>query len=144
MIARDFAGPGSRFNLSGSVGYLDAKYKQFITNIAGFDANGNPAPTSRAQPIDVARFREIQNTPKWTNSATVDLSVPAGPGMLSANATASYRSKSTQFELPSPYLDQKGYSLFDANLVYDLGRVRSGSTARTCSTSATSPRAISS
>lgn len=126
VVARDFAGVGSRFNLSGSVGYLDAKYKEFITNVAAFDANGNPAPTSRAQPIDVARFREIQNTPKWTNSATVDLSVPAGSGTLSANATVSYRSKSTQFELPSPYLDQKGYSLFDANLVYDLGRVQIG------------------
>ncbi|WP_338502245.1 TonB-dependent receptor [Sphingomonas kaistensis] len=126
IIARDFAGPGSRFNVSGSVGYLDAKYKQFITNIAAFDASGNPAPTSRAQPIDVANFREIQNTPKWTNSASVDFSIPAGPGMLGANATASYRSKSTQFELPSPYLDQKGYSLFDANLTYDIGQVRIG------------------
>lgn len=125
-IARDFAGMGSRFNVSGSVGYLDAEYKQFITNIVGFDANGNPAPTSPGQPIDVARFREIQNTPKWTNSASIDFSVPAGPGMLGANATASYRSKSTQFELPSPYLDQKGYSLFDANLTYDIGRFRVG------------------
>jgi iron complex outermembrane receptor protein len=126
VLARDFAGAGSRLNVSGSVGYLDAKYKQFITNIAAFDANGNPAPTSRAQPIDVARFRSIQNTPKWTNSATVDFTVPAGPGLLSANATASYRSRSTQFETPSPFLDQKGYSLFDANLTYDIGRVRVG------------------
>jgi iron complex outermembrane receptor protein len=126
VLARDFAGAGSRLNLSGSIGYLDAKYKQFITNIAAFDANGAPAPTSRAQPIDVAGFRRIQNTPKWTNSATVDLSVPAGNGTLSANATASYRSKTNQFELPSPYLDQKGYSLFDANLSYDIGRIRIG------------------
>jgi iron complex outermembrane receptor protein len=126
VLARDFAGQGSRLNLSGSVGYLDAKYKEFITNVAAFDANGVAAPTSRAQPIDVARFRAIQNTPKWTNSATVDLSLPAGPGTLSANATASYRSKSTQFEVPSPYLDQKAYSLVDANLMYDFGKVRIG------------------
>jgi iron complex outermembrane receptor protein len=126
VLARDFAGPGSRLNLAGSVGYLDAKYKRFVTNVAAFDANGAPAPALRGQPIDVARFREVQNTPKWTNSATVDLSVPAGSGVLSANATASYRSKSTQFELPSPYLDQKGFSLFDANLTYDIGRVRVG------------------
>ncbi|WP_344708703.1 TonB-dependent receptor [Sphingomonas humi] len=126
VLARDFAGPGSRFNLAGSVGYLDAKYKRFVTQVAGFNANGAATPTSPGQPIDVARFREIQNTPKWTNSATVDLSVPAGPGMVSANATLSYRSKSTQFELPSPYLDQKGFSLFDANLVYDIGKVTIG------------------
>lgn len=126
VLARDFAGAGSRFNLSGSVGYLDAEYKQFITNVGGFDANGNPSPTSRAQPIDVARFRNIQNTPKWTTSATLDASLPAGPGELSGNATLSYRSKSSQFELPSPYLDQKGFALFDANLLYEIGRFRFG------------------
>jgi iron complex outermembrane receptor protein len=41
--------------------------------------------------------------------------------MLSANTTLSYRSKVHQFELPSPYLDQKGYALLDANLVYRFG-----------------------
>jgi iron complex outermembrane recepter protein len=126
VLARDFAGSGSRLNLAGSVGYLDAKYEEFITNVAAFDANGNPAPTSRAQPVDVAPFRRIQNTPKWTNSATLDLSLPTGGGTLAANATASYRSKTFQFETPSPFLDQKGYALFDANLLYSSGRFRVG------------------
>ena len=126
LLARDFAGAGSRLNLSTSIGYLDAEYEEFITNVAAFDAQGRPAPTSRAQPIDVAGFRRIQNTPKWTNSASVDLSVPAGGGMVSANATASYRSKTFQFETPSPFLDQPGYALFDANLLYSSGRFRIG------------------
>ena len=30
----------------------------------------------------------------------------------------SYRSKTFQFETPSPFLDQKGYALFDASLVW--------------------------
>jgi iron complex outermembrane receptor protein len=126
LLARDFAGDRSRLNLSTSIGYLDAKYDEFITNVAAFDAQGRPAPTSRAQPIDVANFRRIQNTPKWTNSASLDLTVPASDGTVFANATASYRSKTFQFETPSPYLDQKGYALFDANLLYSTGRFRVG------------------
>jgi iron complex outermembrane receptor protein len=93
LLARDFAGDRSRLNLSTSIGYLDAKYDEFITNVAAFDAQGRPAPTSRAQPIDVANFRRIQNTPKWTNSASLDLTVPASDGTVFANAAASYRSK---------------------------------------------------
>ena len=30
----------------------------------------------------------------------------------------SYRSKTYQFEIPNPYIDQKGYALLDASLVY--------------------------
>jgi iron complex outermembrane receptor protein len=127
-LLRDFAGPGSRLNLSGTLGYLKARYKEFVTQVALFDANGNPAPTSLGQPIDVADFRRIQNTPRWTASGTVDFSVPVGEGDLSANATASYRSKTFQFETPSPFLDQPGYTLFDANLIYNFpgDRVRLG------------------
>ena len=120
VLARDFAGAGSRLNLSGTAGYLDAQYDEFITAIAGFDEQGNPAPTRPAGPVDVSNFRRIQNTPKWTASGSLDASIPIGNGMLNANATASYRSKTFQFETPSPFLDQPGYTLFDANLVYSF------------------------
>ena len=36
------------------------------------------------------------------------------------STTVSYRSKTQQFEYPSPYLDQKGYALWDASLVYSF------------------------
>ena len=72
----------------------------------------------RAQPVDVADFRRIQNTPKWTTSGTLDYSTPVGAGELSASTTVSYRSKTFQFETPSPFLDQKGYALVDASLVW--------------------------
>ncbi len=49
-------GDGSRLNLSGTLGYLDAQYDEFITNVPG------------QGPVDVADFRRIQNTPKWTLS----------------------------------------------------------------------------
>ena len=108
----------SRLNFTGTLGYLDAQYDEFVTNIAGFDANGNATPGSRGQPTDVADFRRIQNTPKWTTSGTLDYSTPAGAGELFASTTVSYRSKTFQFETPSPFLDQKGYALFDASLVW--------------------------
>jgi iron complex outermembrane recepter protein len=96
---------GDRLNISTSVGYLDAKYLHFITNIAG-------------APVDVAKFRGIQNTPKWTASGSLDYNTPAFGGRLDANTTLSYRSKSQQFESPIPGLDQKGFALLDANLVW--------------------------
>ena len=38
--------------------------------------------------------------------------------MLTASTTLSYRSKTFQFETPSPFLDQKGYALWDAALIW--------------------------
>jgi iron complex outermembrane receptor protein len=55
-LARDFAGPGSRLNFAGTLGYLDAKYKEFITNVAFFDDAGNAAPNTPGRPLDVANF----------------------------------------------------------------------------------------
>jgi iron complex outermembrane receptor protein len=118
-LARDFAGPGSRLNFAGTLGYLDAKYKEFITNVAFFDDAGNAAPNTPGRPLDVANFRRIQNTPKWTLSGTLDFSTPVGEGgEINANTTLSYRSKTFQFETPSPFLDQPSYALWDASLVY--------------------------
>jgi iron complex outermembrane receptor protein len=96
----------SQLNFTGTLGYLDAQYDEFITNVPG------------KGPVDVADFRRIQNTPKWTTSGTLDYSTPAGAGELSASTTLSYRSKTFQFETPSPFLDQKGYALLDASLVW--------------------------
>ena len=101
-LARDFAGSGSAITLGGTLGYIDAKYLRFI------DAFNN----------DVANIRAIQNTPKWTGSATLGASFAAASGMINASSTLSFRSKTNQFEVPSPFLDQKGYSLWDANLVW--------------------------
>jgi iron complex outermembrane receptor protein len=111
-------GDGSRFTFSGTLGYLDAQYDEFITNVAFFDANGNPAPNQAVGPLDVADFRRIQNTPKWTLSGTLDFSTPLAGGTADINSTLSYRSKTFQFETPSPFLDQKGYALWDANFVW--------------------------
>ena len=97
---------GSRFTFAGTLGYLDAQYDEFITNVPG------------TGPVDVADFRRIQNTPKWTLSGTLDYSTPVGGGTIDANTTLSWRSKTFQFETPSPFLDQEGYALWDANLTW--------------------------
>ena len=105
-VADGLANAGDRLNFAATLGYLDAKYLQFITNIAG------------SGPVDVAKERKIQNTPKWTMSGGLDYDTPLGSGRLDANANLSYRSKSQQFELATPGLDQKGFALLDANLVW--------------------------
>jgi iron complex outermembrane receptor protein len=120
-LARDFGMAGSRLNFTGTLGYLDAQYEEFITNIAGnFSPTGAGAPGTPPGPVDVADFRRIQNTPKWTLSGTLDFTAPLGGngGEINANTTVSYRSKTFQFETPSPFLDQPGYALWDAGLVY--------------------------
>ncbi|WP_414901813.1 TonB-dependent receptor [Sphingomonas flavalba] len=104
-IGRDLAVGGDRLSLAGSLGYIDAEYKKYITNIAGV-------------PTDVARYRKVQNTPKWTASGTLAYRAPAGDGTIDFSTTLSYRSKTYQFEIPNPYIDQKGFMLWDANLVY--------------------------
>lgn len=104
-LGEDLATAGDRLTLSTALGYIDAQYKRFITNIAGV-------------PTDVAAFREVQNTPKWTASGNLAYSTPVGDGELSFGTTLSYRSKTNQFEIPNPYIDQKGFALWDASLVY--------------------------
>ena len=102
LLARSFGREGDSLNFSWSLGYLNADYLEFI------DARG----------IDVADRREIQNTPEWTASGTLNYGVPVGPGELSIISTLSYRSASQQFELRIPGLDQGGFALWDASLVW--------------------------
>ncbi len=105
QIARDWAGDGSLLSFTGTLGFIDGQYKRFIDN----------------RGIDVANLRRIQNTPKWTASATLAASVPVASGSLLASGTVSARSKTFQFEVPSPFLDQDGYALVDASLVWTAG-----------------------
>ena len=98
---------GGGLRASGSLGYIDAQYDEYITNIG-------------ATPTDVADFREVQNTPEWTGSATLAYDASLGAGNLYAGTSISYRSKTFQFEIPNPYLDQDGYALLSADLVYTL------------------------
>ena len=101
------AADGTRLSVAGTLGYLDAKYLEFIGNINNL-------------PVDVAKFRKFQNTPDLTASGTVALSAPIGRGSVDLSSTLSYRSGSQQFELRTPGLDQPGFALLDANIVYNI------------------------
>jgi iron complex outermembrane receptor protein len=111
---------GTRLNLGWAIGYLDGKYQKFMGLVSyappGVPNAGAPtAPTS----LDLAQYRKIQNTPKWTASGTLNFTHPFGRGEeINASATISYRGATQQFEFPIAGLDQKGYALLDANFNY--------------------------
>jgi len=118
--ARLFGNPGGpRMNFAWSLGYLNADFKEFLT-LLNVDEDLNPFPGGEIREIDVAKFRKIQNTPEWTASGSLTYTTPLAEGRLDINSTLSYRSKSQQFEIASPGLDQKGFALLDASIVYEL------------------------
>ena len=104
LVGKDFAGDGSRFSINWSLGVLDAKYNTFI------DAFGN----------DVADQRVFQNTPEITAHMGFNFGLPMAGGMTDFIGLASLRSDASQFEVPNPFLDQDGFVLVDASVVYTV------------------------
>lgn len=102
LVGRDFAGEGSRFSVNWSLGVLDAKFNTFI------DSFGR----------DVANQRVFQNTPDVTAHMGFTMGVPVGGGMMDFIGLASLRSDASQFEVANPFLDQDGFVLADASIVY--------------------------
>jgi len=107
ILARDFGrGNGNELRLGWAVGYIDAQYKEFV------DEQGN----------DVADQRVFQNTPEWTATGMLNYSTPTNlfgtPGMFSFINTIAYRDDTSQFEVPTEYLDQPAYTLWDMSLVW--------------------------
>jgi len=105
-LAEDMLSSGDELRFTGSLGWIDADYTEYVTNIGGV-------------PTDVSDFREVQNTPEWSGSATLGYTTMMGNGDLYLGSTVSYRSATTQFEIPNPYLDQSSYALVDASIVYN-------------------------
>jgi len=105
-----------QFSMSGMLGYIDAKYSQFI------GAGG----------INVASQRAFQNTPKKTANlrATYEwpMAMMGSTGKFSLSTDVSYRSDTQQFEFAVPILDQKAFSLWNASLVWTTsdGKLRVG------------------
>lgn len=83
---------------------IDAKYNTFI------DAFGR----------DVADQRVFQNTPEITAHMGFSLGVPMAGGMMDFIGLAALRSDASQFEVPNPFLDQDGFVLVDASMVYTV------------------------
>lgn len=106
-LAEDGFQPGDFLNLGWSLGYIDAEYDEFI------DATG----------VDVADQRVFQNTPDLTASLRLAYSSPltiaGNNGSLLLNTLISYRSETSQFETPNPFLDQDEYALLDAGVQWE-------------------------
>jgi iron complex outermembrane receptor protein len=104
LVGKDFAGDGSRFSINWSLGVLDAKFNTFIDNFGR----------------DVADQRVFQNTPDVTAHMGFNLGLPMAGGMTDFIGLASLRSDASQFEVPNPFLDQDGFVLVDASVVYTV------------------------
>lgn len=106
VLGESWLAQGDELSTTLSVGYIDAKYDEFI----------GPAGT------DVASSRVFQNTPKWTSSWRVNYTSPFTlintQGDLTFVNALSYRSESSQFEVPMPLLDQGAYTLWDMSLIF--------------------------
>lgn len=88
-------------NFSGrlALGYIDAKYTRFLLN-----------------GVDVAKQRDVQNTPDWTGNLSMTYGLPLMAGRLSFTASAACRGDTQQFEFAIPLLDQSAYWLYDASV----------------------------
>jgi iron complex outermembrane receptor protein len=111
----DVSGAGDSFSTSYSLGLIDAEYTEFETLVDG-------------QPTDVSDLRVVQNTPETTGSFTTNYSRPLANGEITFLTVTSYRSDVNQFEIPNAFIDQDGFTLFDASLVWNSsdGRVQVG------------------
>ncbi len=104
LIGKDFAGDGSRFSVNWSLGVIDAKFNTFIDNFGR----------------DVADERVFQNTPDITAHMGFNMGLPVGGGMMDFIGLASLRSDASQFEVANPFLDQDGFVLVDASMIYTV------------------------
>jgi len=115
FIAEDLISSGDALFANVALGYIDAGYDEFITAVTD-------AATGSTALQDVSDQRVIQNTPKRTAHVNFRYQRPMRlfgvDGNFGAIGAWSYRSKTNQFEIPSPFLDQAAYSLFDASLTW--------------------------
>ena len=102
LVGKDFAGDGSRLTVNWSLGVIDAKFNTFIDNFGR----------------DVANSRVFQNTPDITAHMGFDFGLPMAGEIVDFIGLASLRSDASQFEVPNPFLDQDGFVLVDASIVY--------------------------
>jgi len=115
LLGSDLLQSGDSLNSLVTVGYIDAEYDEFIAQVS------NPA-TGETALENVADQRVFQNTPKWTAHIDLTYDFPVRlfdqPGSMALIGGWSYRGDTNQFEVPSQFLDQDAYSLFDASLVW--------------------------
>ncbi len=125
VLAQDMITSGDALSTSIALGYIDAGYDEFITAVTDPE-------TGQSTLEDVSDERNFQNTPSrtahWSLRYDTPLSLFGTDGNFSVLGSWSYRSKTNQFEIPSDFLDQPAYSLYDMSLLWqrDDGRYELG------------------
>lgn len=115
VLGRNMIRSGDALTGALSLGLIDADYDEFITAVT------DPA-TGSTSLEDVADERVFQNTPDTTAHLNLRYDTPMDlfgvEGTFSVLGAWSYRGKTNQFEIPSQFLDQEAYSLYDLNLIW--------------------------
>mgnify|MGYP006266709003 CR=1 FL=1 len=116
LLARNIGVTGDNLSLAAALGLIDAEYDEFITLVS------DPATGSNALE-DVSDQRVFQNTPDTTAHLQMRYDRPfalfGNGGTLSFIGAWSFRSETNQFEIPSRFLDEGSYSLYDASIVWE-------------------------
>ncbi len=96
------------FNAVFAVGYLDARFEEFISTAL------NPAPPPATIPVDISNISDIQNAPDWTTALSFNYTIDLGQsGSILITPSMSYRSEYQMFETAAPLLDEDGYTLYN-------------------------------
>jgi iron complex outermembrane receptor protein len=91
-----------------AVGYTHAEFDTFVS----YD------PITKTV-RELADERNFQNTPKWNGNLTLNYVHDLGDsGSIAFTPAVSFRSSYTLFEIANPTLDENGYALFDASVVW--------------------------
>lgn len=108
--------PIEGLQLDGSLGYLDAKYRQFL----GLDLTGDGVP-------DPARAKNLKfdRVPKWTYYLAASYEYPLSDDS-SLSTRVSYSARSSYFVdvANNPVLAEDGYGLLDASVAFRTGQWR--------------------
>jgi len=88
-----------------SVGYLKNEFDEFITLVTG-------------TPVDISDIREPQNSPEWSAYYGMTWRGDILGGEIRVTPSLSYRSDYHLFDTPDPILDQDGYVLADASVIW--------------------------
>jgi len=115
MLGYDLAIEGDSLSAAVALGLMDAEYNEFIALVT------DPATGSTALE-DVSDERVFQNTPDTTAHINLQYDRPVtlvgNAGTLSFIGAWSFRTETNQFEIPSEFLDQGAYALYDASIVW--------------------------
>ncbi|MBS3823548.1 MAG: TonB-dependent receptor, partial [Wenzhouxiangellaceae bacterium] len=115
LLGYDIAIDGDSLSAALALGLIDAEYNEFIAQVT------DPATGSTALE-DVSDQRVFQNTPETTVHMNMQYDRPfalvGNAGTLSIIGAWSFRTETNQFEIPSSFLDEGSYSLYDASIVW--------------------------